>query len=93
MSQGGNSVESIYEKHIGSNMEMQYLPTPKANVLAAMEEYASIRAVAFAEWVRGNKYCIDTNNGKWYKRPIGPGSPSVANNTNELYTLFLQDNK
>ena len=47
------SKEEIYEKHVGSNMELQYLPTPKENVLAAMEEYAQQQLVP--SWVKASE--------------------------------------
>ena len=34
-------IERIYEKHVGSNMELEYRTTPKANVLAAMVQINS----------------------------------------------------
>ena len=37
------TITEVYEKHVGSNMEMEYLPTPKENIIAAMEEYAAIK--------------------------------------------------
>jgi hypothetical protein len=89
--QGGNSPESIYEKHVGSNMEMEYLPTPKANVLAAMEEYAAIKAVAFAEWMMDRYYPVVPGfYGRLPKRyePVSTGYP-----IDQIFALFLQDTK
>ena len=34
------TIDEIYEKHTGTNMELEYIPTPKENVIAAMKEFA-----------------------------------------------------
>lgn len=36
-------IEGIYKNHTGTNMELEYIPTPKKNVLAAMQEYADLK--------------------------------------------------
>jgi len=48
----GKSAEEIYEKWTGTNMELQYIPTPKENVLAMMEEYKNQSATTREGGVR-----------------------------------------
>lgn len=86
------SKEEIYEKHTGANMEMEYLPTPKANILAAMDEYAEIRAVTFVQFV--HEFKVETRS-KYSLAAVSPNKKEflrrIRLTRQELYALFIKE--
>lgn len=79
------SKEDIYEKHTGTNMELQYIPTPKENVLEMMDEYAKQQSIEFTEWLFRSDYkrTASRPDVSFYKNDKSYG-------IEQLYELFEQ---
>lgn len=83
-------IEKVYEKFTGTNMEMEYLPTPKENVIAAMKMFAEQEkrksAVSFINWtLMGDCEYSATDEDQWTHNLTYENITSE-----ELYDLYLE---
>lgn len=93
------SREEIYRKHIGSNMELEYKPTPRESVWAAMDEFSKNQAIAFGEYLRENGYEPRDKTGQEAWKQMGtkigwlqPGM-SIIVPTENVFDDFLEHQK